>query len=203
MRSKGFLVIILLLTLSLPVYVGCNGKTAKESDAAKAPVAEADEKAEQAAIAGEVTAEGESGGIKAANFSLSDMEGKPVNLSDYAGKVIILDFWATWCPPCVKEIPHFNDLSKEYGDKGLVVIGVSVDRGGKEVIEEFLKKTQVDYTIALVDKDTYGQYQSYLPKSEQGGIPFTFVIDRKGVIRHHYVGYREKDVFIEAISPLL
>jgi len=203
LHLRSFIVIIMLLTLSLPVYVGCSEKTAKESDAAKALVAEADQKAEQTTVTGEVTAEGEIGGIKAANFSLLDLEGKPVNLSDYVGKVIILDFWATWCPPCVQEIPHFNALAKEYGEKGLVVLGVSVDRDGKEAVDKFKTKTPVNYTIALVDSDTYGKYQSYLPPSEQGGIPFTFVIDRKGIIRHHFVGYRDKDVFIEAIAPLL
>lgn len=203
MRLRGFLLIILLLTLSLPVYVGCGEKTAKESDAAKAPVAKADEKAEESAVAGEVIAEVEASGTKAANFSLLDLDGKPVNLADYEGKVIILDFWATWCPPCVKEIPHFNDLAKEYGEKGLVVLGVSVDRDGKPAVDKFKTKNPVNYTIVLVDSDTHGKYQSYLPPSEQGGIPFTFVIDRKGIIRHHFVGYRDKDVFIEAIAPLL
>ncbi|MCF7811662.1 TlpA family protein disulfide reductase [bacterium] len=197
MRSGSFLIIIMLLTLSLPVYVGCSEKAAKQNEAAKV------EKTEESAVAGEVIAESEEGGMKAANFSLFDLEGKPVNLSDYDGKVIILDFWATWCPPCVKEIPHFNELAKEYGDKGLVVLGVSVDRGGKDAVEKFMKKTPVKYTIAFVDSDTYGKYQSYLPPSEQGGIPFTFVIDRKGIIRHHFVGYRDKGVFVEAIVPLL
>jgi len=142
-------------------------------------------------------------GIKAAEFTLTDTEGKPVKLSDYKEKVVILETWATWCPPCVKEIPHFNELTKKYGGKGLVVLGVSVDQGGLAAVNKFKAKTPVNYRIALTDEKTYGIYQNYLPADERGGIPFTFVIDKQGVIRNHYVGYRDLSVFEEAIKGLL
>jgi len=141
--------------------------------------------------------------IKAADFALTDIEGKPVKLSDYKGKVVILDFWATWCPPCVKEIPHFNELSKKYSAKGLVVLGVSVDQGGLAAVQKFKKKTPVDYRIALGDEKYYGIYQNYLPQDERGGIPFTFIVDREGFIRAHYVGYRDIGVFEAALKGLL
>jgi len=140
--------------------------------------------------------------VKAADFNLKDMDGKPVKLSDYKGKVVILDFWATWCPPCVKEIPHFNQLNKTYGAKGLVVLGVSVDEGGLAAVQKFKKKTAVDYKIVLGDDKTHDTYQGYLPREERGGIPFTFVIDKQGMIRQHYVGYRPIEVFEGAIKDL-
>lgn len=143
------------------------------------------------------------GGIKAADFKLTDLDGKTVKLSDYKGKVVILDFWATWCPPCVKEIPHFNQLSKTYGAKGLVVLGVSVDEGGAPAVMKFKKKNTVDYRIAISDDATHQTYQNYLPKEERGGIPFTFVIDKQGQIRQHYVGYRPMEVFEGVIKELL
>jgi len=143
------------------------------------------------------------GGIKAAEFALTDIDGKPVKLSDYKGKVIILDFWATWCPPCRKEIPHFNALSKKYGEKGLVVLGVSVDQDGAGAVKKFKASNEVNYRIAMSNDATYGIYQGYLPKDERGGIPFTFIIDKTGVIRQHYVGYRDMDVFETAIKALL
>ncbi len=144
-----------------------------------------------------------SGGTKAAEFSLIDLDGKTVKLSDYKGKVVILDFWATWCPPCVKEIPHFNELNKKYSSKGLVVLGVSVDKDGAAAVLKFKKKSAIDYRVALVNDATYKAYQNYLPKDEQGGIPFTFIIDKQGVIREHYVGYRSMEVFEGAIKDLL
>ncbi len=143
------------------------------------------------------------GGTMAAEFALTDLDGKTVKLSDYKGKVIILDFWATWCPPCVKEIPHFNELNKTYGSKGLVVLGVSVDQDGAAAVLKFKKKSAIDYRVALGNDQTYKTYQNYLPKDERGGIPFTFVIDRQGVIREHYVGYRPKEVFEGVIKKLL
>jgi len=141
--------------------------------------------------------------IKAADFTLKDLGGNDISLSDFSGNVVILDFWATWCPPCVKEIPHFNELAAKYGEKGLVVFGISVDRDGKPAVEKFQKKQALDYHIAFTDAKTYATYQSYLSEDMRGGIPFTFVIDRKGNIREKFVGYRPKEVFEEAIQPLL
>jgi peroxiredoxin len=141
---------------------------------------------------------------KAADFTLKTLDGEEISLSDFKGKVVILDFWATWCPPCVKEIPHFNELAKEYKDAGLVVFGVSVDRDGAKAVNKFEKnKMTINYPLALFDQPTYDTYQMYLPKDRRGGIPFTFVIDREGNIREHYVGYRPKEEFVKAIKPLL
>ena len=141
---------------------------------------------------------------KAADFTLKTVDGEKISLSDFKGKVVILDFWATWCPPCVKEIPHFNELAKEYKDEGLVVFGVSVDKNGKKAVTKFQKnKMEINYPLALFDQPTYNKYQTYLPEASRGGIPFTFVIDREGNIREHFVGYRPKEEFVKAIKPLL
>ncbi len=172
-----------LIILNMPFYLGCGAKAEDETRPKK-----------------EVKAEGP----VAADFTLKDLNDKDVKLSDFKGKVIILDFWATWCPPCVREIPHFNELYKEYAEKGLVVLGVSLDRGGVDAVKSFKeKRTPIDYTVVMGNQETGGVYQLYLPPEERGGIPFTFVIDRDGVIRQHYVGYRDKDVFVRAIKPLL
>ncbi|MDP8240148.1 MAG: TlpA disulfide reductase family protein [Candidatus Hatepunaea meridiana] len=189
MKLKNVIVIALVLSFSIPFYLGCSEK-AKTDTPAK--------------ISKAVASEAKASYQKAADFLLRELEGKMIKLSDYKGKVIILDFWATWCPPCVQEIPHFNELAKEYAEKGLIVLGVSVDRGGVDVVKKFIKdKIPINYPIVIADKETHSKYQSYLPKDEQGGIPFTFIIDRKGNVRDHYVGYRPKEVFVEAITPLL
>ncbi|NQT33922.1 TlpA family protein disulfide reductase [bacterium] len=192
MKSVIISVITFLLVLTVPFSAGCGEDSGKVDDSTK--------KAKPA----ETTTESTGSTVKAADFSLLDTNGKPVKLSDYTGKVVLLDFWATWCPPCVKEIPHFNELSKEYGDKGLVVLGISTDRDGVTAVEKFQQERfSIDYTVVMFDQETFSTYQSYLPKKEQGGIPFTFIIDREGVIRDHFVGYRDKDVFVDAIKPLL
>lgn len=136
-------------------------------------------------------------------FTLKDAQGTEFALSDYSGKVIILDFWATWCPPCRMEIPHFIELQNEYGKKGLQVIGVSVDRGGWVVVTPFIDENGINYPIIMSDQQAYQEYQELLPKSERGGVPFTFIIDKEGIVRDKFVGYREKAVFEAAIKPLL
>ena len=180
---RNILVITLMLLLSMPFYLGCSANAGDEEKTAKEEVA---------------------AGPVAADFTLKDLEGNDVKLSDYKGKVIILDFWATWCPPCVKEIPHFNELYAEYGEKGLAVLGVSLDRGGAQTVINFMEnKVPISYPVVMGDQDTGGIFQGYLPAEERGGIPFTFIIDREGIIRQHFVGYRPKEMFVEVIEPLL
>ena len=136
-------------------------------------------------------------GSQAPDFTLPDLDGRQVKLSYFKGKLIILDFWATWCGPCVKEIPHFIDLYEQYADRGLVVLGVSVDRKGTDVVNFFVRRHKVNYQILMADAQVrvaYGGIRS---------IPTTFVIDREGKIRRSYVGYRDKAVFEADIKALL
>jgi cytochrome c biogenesis protein CcmG/thiol:disulfide interchange protein DsbE len=143
------------------------------------------------------------GGSGAPAFVLKDSDGKSVSLADYKGKVVILDFWATWCPPCRREIPHFVELQKEYGSKGLQVIGVAVDQDGWDKVKPFMQSNGINYPVLMYTESVYDAYQQLLPEAERGGIPFTFVIDKNGQVKAKYVGYREKAVFEAAIKPLL
>ena len=139
----------------------------------------------------------------AGDFTLMSLDGKEVSLSDYRGKVVLLNFWATWCPPCRKEIPHFVEMVNEYEDKGLVILGIAADRGGEQVVREWVAKNNLNYPILMFTQDVYQKYQGYLPASQRGGIPFTFIIDREGRLRHRLVGYRDKPSWIELVTPLL
>jgi peroxiredoxin len=126
-------------------------------------------------------------------WTLKDVDGKPVSLSQFKGKVVILDFWATWCPPCRTEIPGYIALQKKYGDDGLVVVGISVDTDGTAPVKKFMKDFGMNYTVVMANdtvQDAYGPLQGY---------PTTFIIDRDGVIRDRKLGKKpaadyEKDV---------
>src|SRR5690349_2214209 len=83
----------------------------------------------------------------APEWELTDLNGKLIRSSDFRGKVLILDFWATWCVPCRVEIPHFVELQKQYGNKGFTVIGVSLDEQGPDVVKRFVKQFRVNYPI--------------------------------------------------------
>jgi thiol-disulfide isomerase/thioredoxin len=134
----------------------------------------------------------------APDFALAQAsDGKSVKLSDFKGKVIILDFWATWCPPCREEIPGFIALQKKYKSKGLEIIGVSVDRGGAKVVDDFGKEQGINYTSLMAGPDTAEAYGGIR------GIPTTFVIDRKGRIVNKFIGGHDMSVFEKEIKALL
>jgi peroxiredoxin len=136
-------------------------------------------------------------GTRAPAFSLPDLDGKVVSSSSYAGKVVILDFWATWCGPCRLEVPHFVNLQSKYGSQGLVVVGLSIDQGGAADVQPFADEFHVNYPILFADEGTTSDYGGI------AGIPTTFVIDRSGKVVKRFIGYTPPEVFEETIRPLL
>lgn len=134
-------------------------------------------------------------------FTLPDLMDKKVSLADYKGKVVIVDIWGTWCPPCKKEIPHFIDLHKEYKDKGLEIVGINYEDGEpaevKKVIADFNKENKVPYTCVIGDEKT----QMQVPEFE--GYPTTLFIDRAGKVRLKVVGYHAKPVLDAIVKTLL
>lgn len=133
----------------------------------------------------------------APDFALKDAAGKVVRLSDYRGKVVLLDFWATWCGPCQVEIPWFIDFQRKHKSEGFEVIGVSMDDDAWTAITPFVKEKGINYRIVLGDEKTGDQY---------GGVealPTTFIIDREGRIASIHVGLAGKKDFEDAIEKLL
>ena len=122
----------------------------------------------------------------APEFALKDSAGKTVALKKYRGKVVLLDFWATWCHGCKEEIPWFADFQRKYAAKGLQVVGVSLDEEGWKVVKPFLATTDVPYRILLGDE----------PLAKKYGIenmPDAVLIDRKGRIAAAYTGLVDRD----------
>ncbi|HEY2924111.1 MAG TPA: TlpA disulfide reductase family protein [Candidatus Eisenbacteria bacterium] len=136
-------------------------------------------------------------GSKAPDFELADISGKTVRLSDFAGKVVLLDFWATWCPPCRDEVPDFVRLQAKYRQQGVQVVGLSLDAEGAKVVRPFAEEYNVNYTMLMANAETAAQFGGIL------GIPTTFVLDRQGRIVKKFIGRTELKTFEEAIKPLL
>jgi peroxiredoxin len=134
---------------------------------------------------------------EAPDFTLTDLSGQPVTLSEHRGKVVLLDFWATWCPPCRKEIPHFVELYDQYRDQGLEIIGISLDQAGVETVQKFAEEYQINYPVVMGHAEVAGSYGGIR------GIPTTFAISREGKIVETYVGYRDREVFESIIKSLL
>lgn len=118
----------------------------------------------------------------APDFELKDANGRTVRLSDYRGKVVLLNFWATWCGPCTVEIPWFVEFERRYKDQGFAVLGVSMDEDGWEVVRPFMSRLRINYRVLMGNGEVARLY---------GGVdslPTTFLIDREGKIVKVHVG---------------
>lgn len=135
------------------------------------------------------------------DFDLKDVDGNSVKLADYKGKVLIVDIWGTWCPPCKKEIPHFLDLKKKYQEMGLEIVGINYENGSDEeniaVIKDFIAKNGITYPCVLGDPATRGQ----VPNFE--GFPTTLFLDRTGQVRMSEVGYRPLEILESVVTKLI
>jgi len=144
------------------------------------------------------TAGGRPGAIGSAapGFSLQDLHGKPLTLADYGGKVVLLNFWATWCTPCRGEIPQFVDFQNTLGPQGLQLIGISMDDDAKPV-QEFYQQFKMNYPVAVGNANLAESYGGVL------GLPVTFLIGRDGRIAAKYVGAADLNALQQKIQALL
>jgi peroxiredoxin len=132
----------------------------------------------------------------APDFTLNDTQGHSVTLSGYKGKIVLLDFWATWCGACQFEVPWYSEFSKKYGDKGLAVVGVSMDKNGLTAVKPYMEQKKMDYTVVLGN--------DYLvPPFGLKTIPVTWLIDRDGKVAVAHVGMVDKESFEGNIQKLL
>ena|SRR6267378_3721964 len=132
----------------------------------------------------------------APNFTLSDSKGASVRLSDYKGKVVLLDFWATWCHGCKTEIPWYMEFQNKYKDRGLSVIGVSMDQDGWKSVKPFLEEKKMNYAVVIGNEDLARLYAV-------DALPVTLLIDRDGKIADSHPGMVDKDAFENEIRVLL
>jgi cytochrome c biogenesis protein CcmG, thiol:disulfide interchange protein DsbE len=125
--------------------------------------------------------------VKAPDFTLEDLSNKKISLSQYAGKVVVLDFWATWCPPCRMSIPELVNLQDKYRENGLVILGISVDSAGTKTayLSDFMEKYKINYTILRADEKITGKYFG----DSEFSIPTLFIVNREGMVVDIYSGY--------------
>jgi peroxiredoxin len=178
-KRNALIVVVLCAVVALLIYAGARySRPTAAAEAAAVKVSDAQ-------------------GSMAPEFELASLSGQNVKLSRYRGKAVLLNFWATWCAPCKIEMPWFEDLYKQYKPQGLEIVGVSMDDGGKEEVERFVKEMKVNYTILQGSEkvaDNYGGVQ-FLPE--------TFIIDRNGKIVKTLFGIHSESDFEDGIKQAL
>lgn len=133
----------------------------------------------------------------APSWTLPDVDGHSVSSDQFKGKVVVVDFWATWCGPCRHEIPGYIELQKKYGKDGLVIVGVSLDRQGAKVVKPFVEKEGMNYPVVIGDESTVEAFGGF------NAIPTTFIIDRDGNIRDKKTGTEETASYEKRLKTYL
>ena len=173
----------LVLLVSLIVgsgLAGCNRHPASPTHAAEAVVA-----------AGEI-------GSRLPDFSVTDLQGHPISSANFRGKVVLVDFWATWCQPCRKEMPGYQKLFDRYGPQGFVAIGFKFDTmADTEDPIQFARKLGIHYPLAVAPDDLKDKFGGIL------GLPTTMLFDRQGILRKKVIGFEYTDAVEADLKPLL
>lgn len=133
----------------------------------------------------------------APTWKLTALDGHALGSAELAGKVQVINFWATWCPPCNAEIPGLVELQKRHENEGLVVVGISLDQEGAEVVRSFVAAKKINYPVAMAADGIETKFGSF------DGIPTTFIVDRHGTIRAMDIGYASAQEFEERVKPYL
>lgn len=136
-------------------------------------------------------------GRPAPAWKLMDLDGREISSDQFKGKVVVVDFWATWCGPCISEIPGYVELQKKYGKDGLVIVGVSLDRIGPERVKKFAQENGMNYTLVMGDEDVVEAFGGF------EAIPTTFLINRSGRIVHQKTGAVAHDEYEKLVRRAL
>ncbi|MCP3852870.1 MAG: TlpA family protein disulfide reductase [Gammaproteobacteria bacterium] len=175
-KQKISLTIIILITITLLWLIFDNANKANSPEVVK-----------------------KSHSLKSIDFSLPDLKGERQNFSQWQGKVVLLNFWATWCPPCRREIPDFIDVYEQYKKKDFVIIGIGTDN--EEKVARFVKNLNISYPILVGGRSAMSV--SYQYGNNSGALPYSILIDKHGIIRYRAGGLISKQKLISLIEPLL
>ena len=189
MNRSILLTAVLFTSLTL---LGCNRNASKVSN-------EQSNKASESAVNSSSNSSDENSAFdnqQAPDFTLVDTKGEKISLQNYRGKIVIIDFWATWCPPCRRGIPDLIQIQKEFKNK-VAVIGISLDTDTKKDVVPFMKNMGINYTVVYANSQVIQDYGNV------EAIPTSFVISKDGKIVNQHIGLTPKETYISEINKLL
>ena len=206
--------LLMLFIGSILIISGCSGKEGLKEQKSKIGNQKVEEEnlasadlTEKELKPGNTPKRDRSNETKAPDFKLATIGGEEFYLSDFEGKVVMLNFWGTWCPPCRKEIPDLVSLQAKYNKDGLEIVGITLNSGSAAEIQKFADKKQMNYTILtdLGNNETHAVTNLYGQALGQpiSSIPTTLLIDREGYIVKGYLGARSEEVFYNDIKEYL
>ncbi|MCG5524423.1 TlpA family protein disulfide reductase [Ectothiorhodospira haloalkaliphila] len=133
------------------------------------------------------------------DFTLHDLEGEPRHISEWDDRVVLLNFWATWCPPCVREMPLFVDMQEEYEEQGLTIVAVAIDE--HQAVSDFLDTYGVNFPVLIGEDDAMDVASEY--GNRFGSLPYSVLLDRDGKVRYIHAGELKRDTLEREMKPLL
>ncbi|HEX9917489.1 MAG TPA: TlpA disulfide reductase family protein [candidate division Zixibacteria bacterium] len=131
------------------------------------------------------------------DVQVKGLDDKIYNLTTIKGDLILVNFWATWCPPCKREIPELIKLQEEYKNKGLGVVGISVDTEGTKKVRQFVEDYKINYTVFIGNQEVVQRYGGFY------GIPVSFLVSKEGIIQKAYIGSLNKEIVEKDLKTLL
>lgn len=199
--AKTSLIVSLVIAAAVLLLLGLRDIrrfSAPGSTGLPAPSVAASEDSPAFTLSGELTAvKFVKNPVPVPQINVKDLDGQTISSADWRGKVVLLNFWATWCGPCKIEIPWFLEFEKEYKDRGFAVLGVSMDEDGWQAVKPYIRDAKINYRVLLGNDqvgDLYGGVDS---------LPTTFLIDREGRVASVHVGLVSKTTYSDEISHLL
>ena len=198
---------VALLALFLTTATSCskapdNNTTAEQSTSSSNENAEAEE--EQSGEESFTLSKDSSGSSSLPEFNTSTVDGKELSHDDLLGKVTVINYWGTWCPPCVEEMPHFQKTYEELNGKGFTILGIAIPQGGRGTLDDvkpFLKKHNITYPIVMHESIPMDRFQ--LSFGRISGLPTTLVLNQSGKLQDTFIGYTSKEKLKKAIDPLM